>query len=171
MSNDDDLVGWSEVQTEDVGTIDLSLEAIPVSWKGFTHAEKVQRLVDVVQHQLTKVRSGTFNPAKGEQVAALALEGQLELAPFYADAEFSAKNAKHLVEFAEAEKEINIADEANDKKVKITQAAISRMASISDEVKGAKKHMVGLEKEHKKWRYVYDTLRESHIFFRNIGKL
>jgi hypothetical protein len=45
------------------------------------------------------------------------------------------------------------------------------VASISDDVKHAKKEMVDLEKEHKKWRYVYEILKEAHIFFRNIGKL
>ena len=164
--SDGSLGGW-----EDEKAVDLSLNGVPVNWDGWTRAAKVQRLLDVVQAQLQKVRAGSFNPARGERVAALALEGQLELTEFYADAEAQAKNAKHIVEYTEGEVAARHAKEAADKEVRVSEASLKRVASISSEVKQAKKEMVDLEKEHKKWRYVYEILREAHIFFRNIGKL
>jgi len=152
-------------------TEDITLEGIPKNWEGFTRSAKVERLVAVIQGQLQKVRTGTFNPAKGERVAALALEGLLELAEYYADAEASAKTAKHMTEYAEGEMAAKYAQEANDKAVKISETSLKRMSSISDEVKNTKTRLVDLEKEYKKWRYIYETLREAHVFFRNIGKL
>ncbi len=165
---DTDSVGWSDaIDTSE----DLSINGVPTDWSGFTRAAKVQRLVDVIQHQILKVRAGTFAPSHGEKVAAMALEAQMELAQFYADAEASAKNAKHLVEYAEGETAAKFAKEAKAADIKVTEASLKRMASISDEVTTAKKDLVDLEKDYKKWRYVYEILREAHIFFRNIGKL
>lgn len=164
--SDGSLGGW-----DDEKAVDLSLNGVPTDWSGWTRAAKVQRLLDVVQEQLQKVRAGSFNPAKGERVAALALEGQLVLTEFYADAEAKAKNAKHIVEYSEGEVAARYAKEAADKEIRVSEASLKRVASISDEVKHAKKEMVDLEKDHKKWRYVYEILKEAHIFFRNIGKL
>jgi hypothetical protein len=162
-----DSVGWNDP----IETADLTIDGVPTDWSGFTRAAKVQRLVDVIQHQILKVRAGTFRPAHGENVAAMALEAQMELAQFYADAESSAKHAKHLVEYAEGETAAGYAKKAAADDIKVTEASLKRMASISDEVKKAKKDLVDLERDYKKWRYVYEILREAHIFFRNIGKL
>ena len=157
-------VGWDEGE-------DLSLEGLPKNWAGVSRADKVQKLVLVIQEQLQLVRTGNFNPAKGERVAALALEGLLELAEFYADAEASAKTAKNFVDFTEGDVAAKVAKDASDKSIKVNETSLKRMALISDEVKSAKSNMISLEKEYKKWRYVYETLREAHVFFRNIGKL
>ena len=158
--------GWDDQKSED-----LSLEGIPKSWAGFSRAKKVEHLVSVIQVQLQKVRTGTFNHVKGERVAALALEGLLELADFYSDAEASAKNAKLLAEYTEGDVAAKYAKEAVEKEVRVSEASLKRMSSVNDEVKQSKKDMVAYEKEHKKWRYVYETLKEAHVFFRNIGKL
>ena len=170
MESDD--IGWGPDLTEaETSVIDLSLDGIPKDWKGWTRAGKVQRLVDVLQFYLEKVRKGSFNPKYGESLAALALEAQIELSDFYADAEASAKDAKHLVEFSESEVAIKVAQKAAEDDIKVTEASIKRAASVSNEVKEAKKRLIELEREYKKWRYVQETVREAHIFFRNIGRL
>jgi hypothetical protein len=163
MSDD---VGW-----ENQKSVEFSLDSIPPNWDGWTRASKVQRLLDVVQEQLRKVRCGTFNATKGERVAALALEGQMELVDFYADAEASARHAKHSAEYAEGEVAAKYAKAATDTEHRVSEASLKRVATISDEVKTARREMVDLEKEYKKWKYVFETLKEAHIFFRNIGKL
>lgn len=170
MGSDD--IGWGPDLTEaDTSTVDLSLDGIPKDWSSWTRAGKVQKLVDTLQFYLEKVRRGSFNPKYGEALAALALEAQIELSDFYADAESRAKDAKHLVEFSESEVAIKVAQKASDDDIKVTEASIKRAASVSDEVKEAKKKLVELEREYKKWRYVQETVREAHIFFRNIGRL
>lgn len=164
MSTDD--IGW-DVQSP----IDLSIDGVPADWNSFTKAAKIQRLLDVILEQLRKVRSGNFNAVKGERVAALALECQLELSDLYADVEAMARNAKHEAEYAEGEVAAQHAKEAVAKEVRVSEASLKRVATISDEVKAARSSMIQLERDHRKWRYVYETVKEAHIFFRNIGKL
>lgn len=170
MKNDD--IGWGpDVSESDTSTVDLSLNGVPKDWTGWTRAGKVQKLIDTIHFYLEKVRRGSFNPKYGEALAALALEAQIELSDFYADAEARAKDAKHLVEFAESEVAIKVAQRATENDVKVTEASIKRAASVSNEVKEAKKKLVDLEREYKKWRYVQETVKEAHIFFRNFGKI
>jgi len=156
-----------EVQNPDPPT----LENIPETWKGYTKAQKVQTLLDVVEDQLRMVRNGTFDVSKGVDVAALALEGQLALADFYSDAEARAKSAKHVAEYIEVEVASKIGKDAlADGSKRLSEAALKRHSTASDEVKKAKQKAIDLEKEHKKWRCVYDILKEAHIFFRNISR-
>jgi hypothetical protein len=170
MSNDNEEFGeveWVESEEETKKSVLRELSAIPSDWSGHTRAAKVQKLVDVTQDQISRVREGNFDISKSERVAALALEGLVELADFYADAESTARHAKNFVEYTEAD----IASEYKNKaSEKISEAALKRKTACSQEVKEAKKKMVDLEREHKKWRYIYETLKEAHIFFRNLGR-
>jgi len=162
----DDAVGWDDA----VSPGDDSLNALPKDWNGYTRAAKVQKLVDVIQQQIVRVRTGNFDLSKCSQVAALALEGQIELAEFYADAESTAKSAKYETDYIEGAMADDYKAKAVDSGTKITEASIKRMASYAPEVKDAKKAFVKLEKESKKWRYVYEILKEAHVFFRNLNK-
>ena len=53
-----DSIGWDDQDNDDTA-VDLTIKGVPTDWSGFTRAAKVQRLVDVIQHQILKVRSGT----------------------------------------------------------------------------------------------------------------
>jgi hypothetical protein len=148
-----------------------SLDTLPESWDGVTRAEKVEQCLGVVQDQLSRVRRGEFNVTHGPLVAALALESQLELADFYADAEAAAKNAKNIIEYMESESACKFVEEANNKKIKSTEAAVKRYTSLDQAVKDSKKEYIDLEREHKKWKCVFEILKDAHVFFRNIDKV
>jgi hypothetical protein len=150
----------------------LQLQDVPVDWAGWTKANKVQYLVDVLQFYITKVRSGNFDLSKTEALAALALEAQIELADFYADAESYSRDAKNIAEDTESEvSEEILRTSINNSEKKPSDATIKRQATINQKVKEAKKKTVQLERNYKKWRYIYDMLKDAHIFFRNLGKV
>lgn len=164
MTNDND--GWGSVPPND-----LNINSLPTDWSGFTREAKVERQIEAVQYQIQKVRSGNFDMSKAPQVSALCLEGLMELSEFYADVESEAKNAKHMAEYIEGETATNLRKEKTDNGKKVSEAALKRLSSCASEVKEARTKMVTLEKEYKRWRYVYETLKEAHIFFRNIAKV
>lgn len=144
------------------------LDTLPSNWDGFTREKKVQRQLDVILEQLKMVREGTFDVSNGDRVSALVLECQFALADFYSDVEASSKSAKHYADYIEAEVCNKIAKEAEKKP---SEVAIKRKALVCDEVKESKSEVVSHEKNYKKWRCVYEILREAHITFRNISKL
>jgi hypothetical protein len=148
-----------------------TLSDVPTDWTGWTKASKVQYLVDVIQFYIVKVRSGNFDLSKTEALAALALEAQIELADFYAEAESYSRDAKNIVEYVEGEVSEEILKSRIDSEKKLPETALKRQATITQKVKDAKKQMIQLEKEYKKWRYIYDMLKDAHIFFRNLGKV
>jgi hypothetical protein len=146
----------------------LSLNDLPDSWEGFTKEQRVQRKIDVIEECMKEVRKGTFDVSEGDRVASLVLETQLDLAPLFCDIEASARNAKHIAEYVEAEVGNAISAEVAKKP---SEGVIKRQCLASDEVRDAKKKVVDYERDYKKWRCVYDILREAHIMFRNISKL
>ncbi len=175
---EDNETSWSDEVTEfdSPGRVKAhtgkTLSDVPTDWTGWTKANKVQYLVDVIQAYIVKVRSGNFDLSKTEALAALALEAQIELADFYAEAESYSRDAKNIVEYTEGEVSEEILKNSyltSDKK--LPETALKRQATITQKVKDAKKQMIQLEKEYKKWRYIYDMLKDAHIFFRNLGKV
>lgn len=152
----------------DVQKPNLSMDELPDNWEGFTKEQKVQRMLDVIDDQMKLVRRGVFDVSEGDRVAALVLETQIELASFFTDTEASARNAKHMAEYIEAEVGNKLTAEADKKP---SEGVIKRKCLASDEVRDAKQKVVEYERDYKKWRCVYDILREAHIMFRNISKL
>lgn len=152
--------------------ISNELGNIPEDWTGYTKEQKVEVLLSVINVQIRRVRSGSFDLSKGAQVAALALEGQLEMAEFYAEMENQAKQAKIMSEFIEnevADQIVKSGEKISGEK-KITESALKRLSIISEDSKNAKLQMAEKEKNYKKWKYVYEILQEAHVFFRTLGK-
>jgi len=156
---------WEEQKPN---TESLTLKDLPDNWDGFTKEGKVQKKLDVIQEQMASVRKGTFDISKGDRVAALILETQLDLSIFMSDEEARAKSSKHIAEFIEAEVGNDIVKNSEKKP---NEATIKRESLVSDKVKDARATIIDNEKSYKKWRCVYDILREAHIMFRNISRL
>jgi hypothetical protein len=155
---------WDEVKHEH------TLENMPENWNGHTKESKVNIITEVVDSCMRDIRNGVFPTHRSQEVAALALEGQMCLADFYTDAEAAAKNAKHIAEYIEAETSAKIAEaavQAGEKRP--SEVALKRKALVSDEVKEAKKQAINLERQHKKWRCILEILKEAHVFFRRIS--
>ena len=128
----------------------------------------IQTLVEFVLNQVQAVQSGTFDSVKSDVVAAASLEAQLLLADILSSAEFEVKQRENDLDFLEAELATNIRTENREKK--ITEAQVKELISSKSEVKEARNNSAVAHKEFKKWQYIYNTLKDSHIFFRNLNK-
>ena len=164
MSNESNDWGESAQDSE------LSLKSLPKDWTGFTRAQKIEKQTAVIQHQMVRVRRGAFNTVDAPRVAAMVLDTQMEMAEFIADAEAAALRAKHLSDFIEADKITKIGKEFVAEGKKVSETALKRMATVSDEVKESKEAMVEAGQEYKKWRDIHSMLASAHVFFRNFGK-
>jgi len=128
----------------------------------------IETLVEFVLNQVQAVQSGTFDSVKSDVVAAASLEAQLLLADILSSAEFEVKQRENDLDFLEAELATNIRTENREKK--ITEAQVKELISSKSEVKEARTNSAVAHKEFKKWQYIYNTLKDSHIFFRNLNK-
>jgi len=130
----------------------------------------IESLVEFVLNQVQSVRDGTFDTIKSDVVAAASLEAQLLLADILSSAEFEVKQRENDLDFIEAEIATNIRTEFKEPSKKITEAQVKELVSSKLEIKEAKSNSAVAHKEFKKWQYIYNTLKDSHIFFRNLNK-
>jgi DNA repair exonuclease SbcCD ATPase subunit len=128
----------------------------------------IESLVEFVLNQVQAVQSGTFEVIKSDVVAAASLEAQLLLADILSSAEFEVKQRENDLDFLEAELATNIRTENREKK--ITEAQVKELISSKSEVREARNNSAVAHKEFKKWQYIFNTLKDSHIFFRNLNK-
>ena len=147
---------------------DNSLKSLPLDWSGHTREEKIEKQVNIIQYHTQMVSRGDFDISKAQRISALCLDAQMELSYCYADSELESKQAKHTVDFIENE---IASDIKNNSKIKMSETELKRKATIDSRVKEAKASMIKIEKQYKKYRYLYEILKETHIFFRNIGKI
>lgn len=132
-----------------------------------TLEESIINMVSEVSGELNKVHSGKYDEKSAIKAAALALKAQIDLAEFLSDVEATAKGLKNEVKIEQA-RVYFACKESADKK--LSEAALEQMVakdskSIEVEIKA-----VEGEKKMKKWMSLFATLKEAHIFFRNLGK-
>lgn len=130
----------------------------------------IEKLVDFVLNQVQSVKSGEFDTIKSDVVAAASLEAQLRLADILSSAEFEVKQSENNLDFIEAELATNIRAEYREPSKKITEAQVKELINTKSEIKEAKANAAEAHREFKKWQYIFNTLKDAHIFFRNINK-
>ena len=130
----------------------------------------IESLVDFVLTQVESVKNGDFDPIKGDVVAAASLEAQLRLSDILSSAEFEVKQSENTLDFIEAELATNIRAEYREPSKKITEAQVKELINSRVEIKEAKANAANAHREFKKWQYIFNTLKDAHIFFRNINK-
>lgn len=167
MSDEELSEGWGK----EPDTNQIDIDSIPNTWAGYTKQSKIDFIVNVILNSLQAVAIGNFKTNKAEKVAALALMAQMEMSSFYSDSEFDAKHAKHLAEYEEEEKALEIKDDANKQGLKLSETALKRSSLISDNVKGARQIMVEKERDFKKWKYLFETMGSAHHYFKNLGRV
>jgi hypothetical protein len=132
--------------------------------------KSIESLVDFVLTQVESVKNGDFDPIKGDVVAAASLEAQLRLSDILSSAEFEVKQTENTLDFVEAELATNIRAEYRDPNKKITESQVKELINSRVEIKEAKTNAANAHREFKKWQYIFNTLKDAHIFFRNINK-
>jgi hypothetical protein len=129
--------------------------------------DNLQSLVDCVLDELENIKNRDFDVKNANSTAAAALQAQVKLADHLANLEFNAKNAKNELKFIEANVAIDLRDNSDKK---ITEAHLNHLIEKESKYKEAKDRLLESEREFKKWDYIYNTVKEAHIFFRNIDK-
>lgn len=140
---------------------DEQFQSLPLS-------ERIEKMHKVITDALDRVYQGSFQIQKSERYAALALHAQMELAKFLSQAEFSAKRAKGEVKYITGELNFELRSKSSEKK--ITEEAVKQLVNKDERIKEADLKQYELEREASQWGYIFESLKDAHIFFRNLGK-
>lgn len=137
------------------------------SEENLTLESSVKKMVSEVSNELRMVHSGKYDEKRAIKTAALALKAQIDLAEFLSDVESTAKGMKNEVKAVEAEVYF---DHRSSAEKKMSEAALQQLIAKDKRTVVAETKAVEAEKVAKKWGIVFGTMKEAHIFFRNLGK-
>jgi len=134
-----------------------------------TLEESVIAMVSEINGELTRVHTSKYDEKSAIRAAALALKAQMDLAEFLSDVEASAKGLKNEAKIVQSKVYFECI-ESNTGGKKPSEAMLEQMVVKDQRTIEAETNAVEGEKKLKKWMSLFATLKEAHIFFRNLGK-
>ena len=109
-----------------------------------------------------------YDADKADRTAALFLAAQMKLSFLIEDVELRAKHAKNEITRIEGEKYFNFKTTSTEKK--ITENMMVNFIAKEPDIVASKLECAKQEAALKKWVYILNTLKDSHIYFRNLSK-
>jgi hypothetical protein len=135
---------------------------------GMGDLSEIESTVESCFKEMHNASLQKYDADKADRTAALFLITQMRLSSLIEDVEMKAKNAKNEITRIEAEKYFEYKTNNSDKKI-TENMLLNYIAKDSDIIK-TKKECVQYETNYKKWTYILGTLKDGHIYFRNLGK-
>lgn len=134
--------------------------------KPMTREENAKHMINEVQIELDLVHQGKYDFERAKRTAALALRAQMEISEFLADLEGRTKKVKYALSFIESEAYF---DQKNLTDKKLSEAALQQLIVRDKEVIKTKSDLIEAEVHFKNWEKFFITMKDAHIFFRNLG--
>ena|ERR1700723_1900826 len=128
----------------------------------------VEKLIEECFNEINASSREKYDSDKADRTAALFLAAQMKLSFLIEDIELRARQAKNEITRIEGEKYFEIKIAGGDKK--ITENALLSALAKEPDIVASKLECAKQEASLKKWIYVLNTLKDSHIYFRNLSK-
>lgn len=129
----------------------------------------VEKLIDECFVEIDASSRQTYDTDKADRTAALFLAAQMKVSFLIESVELQARQAKNEITRIEGQKYFDFKTEGFGDK-KITENMLANHVAKEPEVMAAKNKCAEQEAALKKWNYVLSTLKDSHIYFRNLSK-
>jgi len=128
----------------------------------------IQKLIEECFNETSISSREKYDADKADRTAALFLCAQMKLSFLIEEVEMQAKQAKNEITRIEGEKYFEFKQAQGDKKI-TENMTTSHIAKDADIV-AAKLECAKQESALKKWNYIMNTLKDSHVYFRNLSK-
>lgn len=128
----------------------------------------LETLIDKCFDEMSAAAMDKYDTDKADRTAALFLTAQMKVSFFIEEVEMKARHAKNEITRLEGEKYFEFKSKETEKKT--TENMTASFVSRSPDIVAAKNEHAQSESTLKKWNYVLGTLKDSHIFFRNLAK-
>jgi len=127
-----------------------------------------QVFVEKCFDEMQEASLNKYDADKADRTAALFLAAQMKMSFWIEDVEMKAKNAKNEITRIEGEKYFDYKTENSDKKV--TENMVASYVAKDADIVRTRRECAAYESELKKLNYILGTLKDSHIYFRNLSK-
>jgi hypothetical protein len=128
----------------------------------------IEKLIEECFAEISASSREKYDTDKADRTAALFLAAQMKLSFLIEEIELHARQAKNEITRIEGEKYFEFKMGAGDKK--ITENMLASYVAKDTDIVSAKQAAAQQESALKKWNYVLSTLKDSHIYFRNLSK-
>lgn len=128
----------------------------------------IQNIIEECFNEISASSRSKYDVDKADRTAALFLMAQMKLSFLIENVEFNAKQSKNEITRIEGEKYFDYKTSGGDKK--ITENMLTSFVSKEPDIVAAKLECAKQEAALKKWNYLLNTLKDSHIYFRNLSK-
>lgn len=131
----------------------------------------IESVIETCFFEMEAASQAKYDSDKADKTAALFLTAQMRLSFLIEDIEMKAKLAKNEITRIEGEKYFEFkTGGTSDKVPKITENMLTSYVAKDPAIVAAKLECSKQEATLKKWNYISNVLKDSHIYFRNIGK-
>jgi hypothetical protein len=127
-----------------------------------------EAVIEQCFNEISAASRETYDSAKADRTAALFLTAQMKLSFLIEEVELSSKQAKNEIVRVEGEKYFECKEAGQDKK--ITENMITNYVAKHPDIVNAKTECAKQEAALKKWGFILNSLKDGHIYFRNLAK-
>ena len=128
----------------------------------------LEKLIDDCFDEMSDAARAKYDSDKADRTAALFLTAQMKVSFFIEEVEMKARHAKNEITRLEGEKYFEFKSRETEKKT--TENMATSFISKSPDIVTAKNEHAQHESSLKKWNYVLGTLKDAHVYFRNLAK-
>lgn len=128
----------------------------------------VEEIIEKCFAELDSASRERYDGEKADRTASLFLVAQMKVSLLIEDVEMKAKLSKNEISRIEGEKYFEYKMSGTEKKT--TEGMLSNYVAKDKDVSSAKNDCAKFEATLKKWNYILDTLKNGHIYYRNLGK-
>jgi hypothetical protein len=127
-----------------------------------------EELIERCFNEMQEASRNKYDTDKADKTAALFLMAQMKLSFLIEEVEMKAKNAKNEITRIEGEKYFEYKTINADKKV--TENMITNFVAKEADIVSARRECASSEATLRKWNFILGSLKDGHIFFRNLSK-
>jgi len=128
----------------------------------------IEKVVDDCFAEISAASREKYDADKADRSAALFLVAEMKLSFLIEDVELRARQAKNEISRIEGEKYFEFKTVESEKK--ITENMLTNYVAKDPDIVSAKLECAKHEAALKKWIYLLNTIKDGHVYLRNLSK-
>jgi hypothetical protein len=128
----------------------------------------IEKVVDDCFAEISAASREKYDTDKADRSAALFLVAEMKLSFLIEEVELRARQAKNEISRIEGEKYFEF--KTNESEKKITENMLTNYVAKDPDIVSAKMECAKQEAALKKWVYLLNTIKDGHVYLRNLSK-
>jgi hypothetical protein len=133
--------------------------------------KEIETLCTYLLGEIKAAKEAKYDEKKAERTAAGFLEAQMELSKIIPGIELKAALLDPLIKKIKADAYVKFKGVgAKKSEGGVSDATAKEMVATDQELLDKEQERLRLQSEYNKWKYIFDTLKEGHFFFKDVSR-